>query len=118
MTQQEELAKLIEDWHEKAEQVQDAHYEAGLQYERLFFAFGIPVIALSAITGSAEIMDLSGIGRRVTGIMSLCIAVIAGLQTFLKFSQRSERHRVAGARYGAIRRELEEVRVTLAEPHK
>lgn len=45
----------------------------------------------------------------------MCIAVLAGLQTFLKFSQRSERHHVTGARYGGIKRSLEETLITLAE---
>jgi hypothetical protein len=40
-------------------------------------------------------------------LTSLLAAVLAALQTFLKFGEIAEKHRAAGARYGAVRRELE-----------
>jgi len=113
MSAEDELHNLVDEWHQNADKAQNCHYEAGLFYERLFLALGIPVIVLSALTGGSEI--LGTIGQHVGGVISLCIAVIAGLQTFLKFSQRSERHRVAGARYGGMKRSLEEAKITLSE---
>jgi len=106
-----DLNQLIADWHRRAQQVQDAHYESGLYYERFFLALGIPVIVLSAFTGGSEVLGY--MPKTVGGVVSLCIAVLAGLQTFLKYSQRAERHRTAGARYGAIRRDLEEIECRL-----
>ena len=41
------------------------------------------------------------------GLASVLAAVLASLQTFLGYSERAEKHRVAGAKYGAIGRELE-----------
>jgi len=113
MSAEEELHTLMDEWFQHAEKSQNCHYDAGLFYERFFLALGIPVIVLSALTGGSEI--LGKIGPDVGGVISLCIAVIAGLQTFLKFSQRSERHRVAGARYGGIKRSLEEAKITLTD---
>lgn len=36
-------------------------------------------------------------------------AVSAALQTFLRYAERAEKHRAAGARYGAVRRRLEAI---------
>jgi len=116
MNSKDELHNLVVEWQQHAEKAQQCHYDAGIFYERFFLFLGVPVIVLSAITGGSEILDL--IDQRLGGVISLCIAVLAGLQTFLKFSQRSERHRVAGARYGGIKRSLEETLITLAESGK
>src|SRR5207248_3345936 len=44
-----------------------------------------------------------------TGIASVVAAVLAALQTFLGLSDRAEKHRLAGAKYGALGRQLEEL---------
>jgi len=108
----EELHNLITDWKLHAERAQQGHYAAGLFYERFFLYLGIPVIVLSVIVGGSQVLDI--ISKQIGGIISLCIAVLAGLQTFLKLSQRSEQHRSAGAHYGRIKRTLEETLFTLA----
>ncbi|MCW8884161.1 MAG: SLATT domain-containing protein [Motiliproteus sp.] len=123
MTVEEELNHIIEDWHNRSGQVQEAHYEAGNYYEKMYLRLGIPVIVLSAVIGGAEVLVpveiLESLGasgaKNISGVISLLVAVLAGLQTFLKLSQRSERHRMAGARYGDCRRALEEIRITCAE---
>jgi hypothetical protein len=113
MNSSENLHNLINEWKQKAEVAHKGHYDAGIFYERFFLFLGIPVIVLSALTGGSEILGV--IEKQVGGVISLCIAVLAGLQTFLKFSQRSERHRIAGAHYGAIKRSLEETLITLVD---
>ena len=45
--------------------------------------------------------------RIAVGIISVLAAVLASLQTFLRLSERAEKHRAAAVRYGALRRELE-----------
>lgn len=113
MSTEDDMRNMIDEWHQHAEWAQNCHYEAGLFYERFFLSLGIPVIVLSALTGGSEI--LGKIDQDVGGVISLCIAVLAGLQTFLKFSQRAERHRMAGAHYGGIKRSLDETKITLSE---
>lgn len=66
---------------------------------------GIPAILLSVMTGGSEILVI--IDKEIGGVISLCMAVLVGQQTLLKFSQRSEHHRVSGARYGGIQWSLE-----------
>jgi len=38
------------------------------------------------------------------------------LQTFLGYSERAEKHRIAGAKYGALGRELEQLRASETPP--
>ena len=109
----EEWKKLLNDWQQMAERAHQGHYNASAFYERLFLMLGIPVIFLSAFTGGSEVLGL--VGNQIGGVISLIIAVLAGLQTFLKFSQRAERHRVAGANYGGIRRSIEEASIVLED---
>src|SRR5262249_49289710 len=45
--------------------------------------------------------------RIVFGFGSVLAAKLASLQTFLRFSERSEQHRMAAAKYGIVRREIE-----------
>ena len=45
--------------------------------------------------------------------MSISAAVLASLQTFLAYSERAEKHRVAAAKYGALCRELDTIRAEL-----
>ena len=47
--------------------------------------------------------------RIIVGSLSILAAVLAGLQTFMKFAERSEKHRSTAARYGIVRRQLEQV---------
>jgi len=46
--------------------------------------------------------------RIVAGLLSVLAAILASLQTFLKFSERAQMHREAGARFGALVKELEQ----------
>jgi len=41
------------------------------------------------------------------GLLSVLAAVLASLQTFLRFSELAEKHRVAGARFAALKHEIE-----------
>jgi hypothetical protein len=41
---------------------------------------------------------------------SVTAAILTSLQTFLGYAEKAEKHRIAGAKYGAIGRELEILR--------
>jgi hypothetical protein len=47
--------------------------------------------------------------RLFVGLVSVAAAVSAALKLFLRYAERAEKHRAAGARYGAVRRRLEAV---------
>jgi hypothetical protein len=55
--------------------------------------------------------DATGSAIKVAlGLVSIAAAVLASLQTFLSFAERANRHRITGAKYGAIRRALEKLK--------
>jgi hypothetical protein len=50
--------------------------------------------------------------RILVGFLSVTAAVLASLQTFLRYSELAEKHKTAAVKYGAIRREVEEALAT------
>jgi hypothetical protein len=105
------IKDLLNKWHNRARSAQNVHYDAGRYYNRWNLCLGIPAVALSGIVGSAVIATLEkeiGINMKLfIALLSIGAAVLTGFQTFLRFSERSEKHRQTGARYGAIAREIE-----------
>lgn len=46
------------------------------------------------------------------GLGSVASALLTSLQMFLGYAERAEKHRIAGAKYGALGRELEQLRAS------
>ncbi len=61
---------------------------------------------------SPELRDLQNntlpLSARVAiGMFSVCAAILAALQTFLQYGERSDKHKAAGSKYSVVRRQLE-----------
>jgi len=71
------------------------------------------VVVLTTFVGTGVFATLKSTGdygfRLAVGIVSVLAAILAGIQTFLRFSQRALKHRSAATRYSAIRREIAEI---------
>ncbi|MBD2023793.1 SLATT domain-containing protein [Leptolyngbya sp. FACHB-711] len=105
--------ELLEAWYRRLRESQFSHYEAAKAFERMNYWLGIPSVMLSTVLGTSI---FATIGESVNtnvqilfGLVSVVAAVLTGLQTFLRFSERSEKHRAIAARYGSLRREIEEL---------
>lgn len=105
-------ADLILAWLRRARESQLAHYEMAGALSRRAHWLGGPVIAITAIVGTsvfasiaAEVIPLEA--KLIVGAMSLLATTLSSLQTFFKFAERAAKHSAVGARFGAIRRELE-----------
>jgi hypothetical protein len=78
---------------------------------------GCLVTILTAFVGTAAFATLTlaaavSIEMRIlVGIVSVTSVVSAASQTYLRYAERAQKHRAAGARYGAVRRRLEAVYV-------
>ena len=48
----------------------------------------------------------------LVGLASVATAILTSLQTFLGYGERAEKHRLAGAKYGALGRKLETLRAS------
>jgi len=107
---------LLRHWRFRVHRVQTGHYEAGRRYDRLHLLLGVPAIAVSALVGTAVFSSLatekSGIAATIlVGLLSVTSAVLVSLQTFLKYSELAERHKLAGARFADLKHRIELIAV-------
>ncbi len=106
--------KLLNDWYQRVRVTQLAHYRSSDYYGKRKFWLGIPAVIISAIVGTtvfATIQQKPDVWIQIlVGLASVIAALLTSLQTFLGYSERAERHRLAGAKYGALGRELEYLR--------
>lgn len=106
------VQKTLEDWHHGLRIFHRAHARAASLFNRRNVALGIPTVILTAVAGTTVFTTTATTPEWVsiaTGIMSLTAAVLAALQTFLRYSELAEKHRAAAQSYGTLRREVEEV---------
>ncbi|HEX9937739.1 MAG TPA: SLATT domain-containing protein [Longimicrobium sp.] len=102
---------FLREWYDRVSHTQRAHYRSADHFGRKSYALGIPVIALSTLVGTSVFATLQkqpSLWLQIAvGLASVVAAVLASLQTFLGWAARAEKHRIAGAKYGAVGRELE-----------
>ncbi|SAK77918.1 hypothetical protein AWB81_03774 [Caballeronia arationis] len=107
-------AELLLKWIRRARESQASHYDMADRLHRRGRWLGIAVITITSLIGTSAFLSLvatavSSFLRAVVGLTSIVAAVLAALQTFLRYEERAEQHRAAGARYGAVRRKLEAI---------
>lgn len=115
-----EQDRLLADWHRRAWASQSAHYSMATRLRRRNVWLGLPVVILSTVVGTSVFATLSRDTatpdslKVVVGSLSVLAAILAALQTFLRFAARGEQHTLAADWYAAVRREMEEI---MATPH-
>jgi hypothetical protein len=105
----DQVEQLLNDWHSRVYAAQTAHYASADNLRLLNYLIGVPAAILSSIVGTAIFAGLEKDSAQTYIIASISIltAVLAGLQTFLRFSERAVQHATAGDWYSAVRRDLE-----------
>lgn len=109
--------EILNDWYNRVVTTQKAHYLSADYFGRKKFLLGVPAVLLSTIVGTTVFATLQkrddSLWLQITvGLASVLAAVLTSLQTFLGYSERAEKHRIAGAKYGALGRHLEWVRAS------
>ena len=104
------VTELLEDWHKRVYAAQSAHYASADLFRRLNYFVGVPAVVFSSIVGTAIFAGLEKDSPRALLVASASIvaAVLAGLQTFLRFPERASEHATAADWYSAVRRDIEE----------
>jgi hypothetical protein len=107
-----EVIELLRDWQARARRSSEEHYALATSLARSNIRFGIPVVALTTLVGttvfaSLQRSDVTTGFRIAVGMISVLAAVLASLQTFLRFGERAEKHRAAAERWASIRREID-----------
>ena len=111
---------VLENWYERVTVTQRAHYLSADHFGARKYWLGIPAVILSTLVGMsvfATVQQQPEVWLQITvGLASVAAALLASLQTLLGYAERAEKHRVAGAKYGAIGRELEQLRASAETP--
>ncbi len=106
-----DTVELVRHWRFRAHRVQLAHYGAARSFGALNLGLGIPAIVLSTFVGTsvfATSQHTTSLWIQIAvGLLSVAAAVFASLQTFLKYAETAEKHRVAGARFAHLKHEIE-----------
>ena len=108
----------MDDIIKKAEQYKiDATYNGRAHYKAVEIAskkgnlIGVPAVVASSIVATSIFATLNTNPqiewKLATGFLSIATAILSALQTFFKFSDKAEKHRVAGAKYSGLRRNIE-----------
>lgn len=109
------VLKLLEDWDKRAAASSETHYALAGRLAGRNIQLGVPVVVLTTIVGTSVFATLqeevTTTWRIAVGTISVIAAVLASVQTFLRFAERAERHRVVAARYGSIKRRAEQLLV-------
>lgn len=104
------VVQLLEDWHRRVYAAQSAHYASADLFRLLNYIVGVPAAVFASIVGTAIFAGLEEGSPRALAVafVSILAAVLAALQTFLRFSERAAKHGTAANWYSAIRRDIEE----------
>ena len=102
---------LIESWRRRAHRMQLAHYETARTFDSSHLWLGLPAIVFSTVVGTTVFASLSkdtDVRLQIfVGLLSVVAALLTALQTFLKYSEKSEKHRVAGAKFSNLKHRIE-----------
>ena len=107
----ENILKRAEGYRRQCMIIGKSHYLAAEYAGKMHNKLGVPIVVISAIVGTAIFSTLTkdpNIYWKIgTGIVSVMVSVLAALQTFFNFSQKSENHKKAGSLYSQHRRKID-----------
>lgn len=103
--------ELLENWHRGLRILHKGNFAAATLYHRSHRLMGILVIIFTSIAGSSIFSTAGKVDQEVlqitAGVFALCATVLASLQTFLGYSEFSEKHKEAAIKYGDLRMEVQ-----------
>ncbi len=107
--------ELLQRWRFRVHRVQLAHYDAARRFGRHHLLLGLPAIILSTIVGTTVFASLGQFADKesiklitvLVGLLSVTSAVFVSLQTFLRYSELAEKHRIIGARSTSLKHKIE-----------
>ena len=106
-----EVEELLCDWRRRVYAAQAAYYGEAERLRRRNYQLGIPVVIVSSLVGTAIFGNWADdqTYKWWVGGVSILAAVLASLQTFLKFGESATLHGAAADWFAAIRRDIEEM---------
>ena len=108
-----EQEALLAEWAEKASCYRWLHGRAEKKYRRSNYAFTIPVIIMSTLTGTANFAMDSFVPEENKQMAMACVGgvnilagIISTLQNFLRFAELMESHRTSGVSWSKLNRDI------------
>ena len=109
--------ELVERWLKRARESQLGHYAMVDNQSSKHVALGLITIVVTACLGVTNIVaDLPQPIKIGLGLLALVASFVSALQTFFKFEESANSHRLAAIEYGKIRRQLETITATEENP--
>ena len=101
-----EQKQLLKAWRDELGTMMRTHYVLSAKVRLLNYILGVPTIVIAMLIASYIFLSLNqelGLWiKMLFGLLALLTAILASLQTFLKYSEQAENHRNASARYQAL----------------
>tara|TARA_R110002074_G_scaffold146791_3_gene296865 strand:+ start:194 stop:880 length:687 start_codon:yes stop_codon:yes gene_type:complete len=108
-----ECEQLLASWSEKASCYRWLHGRSEKKYRSRYYAFSIPVIILSTLTGAANVgmdtfvpVESKHIASAVVGGINIFAGILGTLQNFLKVAETMEAHRLSGVSWSKLGRNI------------
>jgi hypothetical protein len=108
---EDELRRIEEDTMHSSK----AQYNASDRYSTRHVWLGVPAAGLSALAGAAS---FSGEYELAAGLISITVAVLAALQTFMKPAEQAAAYKAAGDQFSALRNDarlMREIKLPITE---
>lgn len=109
----EECEELLKDWAEKSGCYRWLSSKSEKKYRRQHYAFSVPVIILSTLSGVASAGLSSYVseegqqtGQAAIGGVNIFAGILGTLQSFLKVSEIMEAHRIQGVAWSKLSRTI------------
>jgi hypothetical protein len=100
----DDLTKRAKKYSRGAGRTQTGHYDAAHKKARYHRVLGSTSVVLSTLVGGSIFVRYGDAWPMITGVLAILSAVVGSINTTTKFGEEAEKHRVAGANYGDIRR--------------
>jgi uncharacterized membrane protein YgaE (UPF0421/DUF939 family) len=99
---------VVLDWIRKIHILEHAHRLESIHWKNVNLMFGIPALIISAIVAPINAIEETSICLTIsTTIAGVVVAILVGLQTFLKPGQIGEQHRQASNTFEKLRHKFE-----------
>lgn len=93
-------------WRARCKRAQMAHNFNEISFRRFHMSLGVMLIVLTTFASVLTFADFPDYPW-LPATVSIAATIFASFQTFMKFSERADIHKVSARRYGEIKKEIE-----------
>jgi hypothetical protein len=110
-----EQKQLLKAWRDELGSMMRMHYVLSAKIRLMNYILGVPTIFIAMLVASYIFFTINqDVGfwvKMLFGLLTLLMAILASLQTFLKYSEQAGNHRNASTRYQALFNEIDQLLV-------